>query len=147
MSDEVLFQHPALPHLLPLPDELRRKEITPNQVSDDSESLVASFNQSTSGICVRERLRDHIRFWRDIGASNFVLRVLEIGYFLPFLNCLPCGRFFNLPSAFSHAPFASSSMEKLFSGRRSYEVLRVRFGVDKPVGCSAKNKETSCVLY
>ena len=53
------------------------EEITPNQISDDSESLVASFNQSTSGICVRERLRDHIRFWREIGGSNFVLRVLE----------------------------------------------------------------------
>ena len=84
MSGEVLFQYPALPPLPPLPDELRQKEITPNQISDDSESLVASFNQSTSGICVRERLWDHIsmiRFWREIDASNFVLRVFEIGHF------------------------------------------------------------------
>ena len=77
----------------------------------------------------------------EIGASNFVLRVFDIGYFLPFVNCLPRGRLFNLPSAFSHSSFASSSIEKLFSGRRSYEVLRVGFGVHKSVGCSKKKEK------
>ena len=75
----------------------------------------------------------------EIGASNFVLRVFDIGYFLPFVNCLPRGRFFNLPSAFSHSSFASSSIEKLFSGKRSNEVLRIGFGVNTPVGCSVQN--------
>ena len=113
MSDEVLFQHPALPRLLPLPGELRREQISLNQTSDDPDSLVASFCQSTSGICVRERLRDHIQFWREIGASKFVLRVIEVGYFLPFGDCPPRGCFSNLPSANSHSSFVSSSIEKL----------------------------------
>ena len=63
MSDKVLFEHPAFPPLPPLLVSFARGKITPNQISDDPQSLVASFSQSTFGFCVHKRLQDHIMFW------------------------------------------------------------------------------------
>ena len=43
---------------------------------------------------VNGRLREHLAFWKDIGASKWVLDVLRDGYSLPFMS-LPQKAFFN----------------------------------------------------
>ena len=35
---------------------------------------------------MKNRLTNHAQFWRDIGASPWVMRVIEQGYSLPFLR-------------------------------------------------------------
>lgn len=43
---------------------------------------------------VKGRLREHLAFWKDIGANKWVLDVLRDGYSLPFMS-LPQKAFFN----------------------------------------------------
>ena len=38
------------------------------------------YEQGQKHLLVKERLRKNIQFWRDIGASEFVLDVIEHGY-------------------------------------------------------------------
>ena len=46
-------------------------------------------------IVVKGRLRENISFWQNIGASRWVLRVLQEGYSLPFIS-LPQEAFFRM---------------------------------------------------
>ena len=48
---------------------------------------------------VKGRLRDNISFWQNIGASRWVLRVLQEGYSLPFISLPQEAFFMNHPSA------------------------------------------------
>ena len=55
-----------------------------NFVDDQpKEPLVETFKK-VSDINVKNRLTNHAQFWRDIGASPWVMRVIEQGYSLPF---------------------------------------------------------------
>ena len=47
------------------------------------EPLVESL-ENVSDINVKNRLTSHAQFWRDTGASSWVMRVIEQGYSLPF---------------------------------------------------------------
>ena len=48
------------------------------------EPLVKTF-EDVSDINVKNRLTSHAQFWRDIGASPWVMRVIDQGYSLPFI--------------------------------------------------------------
>ncbi|KAK2549818.1 hypothetical protein P5673_029640 [Acropora cervicornis] len=44
---------------------------------------------------VKGRLREHLAFWKDIGASKWVLDVLRDGYSVPFMSLLQKASFNN----------------------------------------------------
>ncbi|CAC5368319.1 unnamed protein product [Mytilus coruscus] len=47
-------------------------------------------NKSFKNRCsVKGRLKSHISYWKNIGASEFVLDILENGYFIPFISTPP----------------------------------------------------------
>ena len=46
-----------------------------------------------SAVKVRGRLKDHVQFWRAIGANQWVLQIIEQGYCLPFLSIPPVKAF------------------------------------------------------
>ena len=82
----------------------------PNTLSTNEPNTSSS---TCNTVHVGNRLSCNLMFWRQIGASNFVLSVVEHGYSLPFVH-LPDRLFFrNLPSALKHYPFVSSAIGQL----------------------------------
>ena len=66
-----------------------------------------------SCVVVKGRLQENIAFWQNIGASNWLLRVIREGYSLPFVE-LPEVKFFqNHKSALCNAEFVSPEISKL----------------------------------
>ena len=61
------------------------------------------------------RLRSSLEAWRRMGASNWVLKVLEQGYKLPFLSLPPIAQFKNHSSCSQHESFVSSAVEDLLA--------------------------------
>jgi len=53
-----------------------------------------SVDVNHSCVVVKGRLRENIAFWQNIGASNWLLRVIREGYCLPFVE-LPEAKFFS----------------------------------------------------
>ena len=58
-------------------------------------------------------MRKNLYFWRRIGASPFILSVIEEGYKLPFFAFSEPGAFKNNRLALEHAEFVESSLEVL----------------------------------
>ena len=59
-----------------------------NFVEDDFDFCEYEQGRSSS-IVVASRLKSHIQFWRSIGASQFILDVIEHGYRIPFHSIPP----------------------------------------------------------
>ena len=59
-----------------------------NFVEDDFDFCEYETGRSSS-IVVAGRLISHIQFWRSIGASQFILDVIEHGYRFPFHSIPP----------------------------------------------------------
>ena len=57
----------------------------------------------SSTIVVAGRLKSHIQFWRSIGASQFILDVIEHGYRIPFHSS------YN-KSALTHSDFVNEAV-------------------------------------
>ena len=84
-----------------------------NSVDDQpKEALVETF-ENVSGINVKKGLTSHAQFWRDIGASPWVMRVIEQGYSLPFTVEPPPAFLTNNQSAFKHQAFVSNEIQRL----------------------------------
>ena len=88
-------------------------DVFDNSVHDQpKEPLVDTF-ENVSDINVKNRLTSHAQFWRDIGASPWVMRVIEQGYSLPF-TVEPLPAFFtNNQSALKHQAFVSNEIQRL----------------------------------
>ena len=87
--------------------------LEPCVLSDDSgnslvdlpkEPLVETF-ENVSDINVKNRLTSHAQFWRDIGASPWVMRVIDQGYSLPFIVEPPPAFFTNNQVCFEASSF------------------------------------------
>ena len=64
-------------------------------------------------ILVKDRLKERISFWKNIGANNFVLEIIEQGYKIPFYSmperiCLK-----NNVSAINEAEFVTEAIKDL----------------------------------
>ena len=55
-----------------------------NSVDDQPKEPLVESLEYVSDVDVKNRLTSHAQFWRDIGASPWVMRVIEQGYLLPF---------------------------------------------------------------
>ena len=93
-----------------------------------------SVDVNHSCVVVKGRLRENIAFWRNIGASNWLLRVLHEGYCLPFVE-LPEAKFFqNHRSALCNAEFVSTEISKLLKSGALVEVSPTDLRVCSPLG-------------
>ena len=83
---------------------------------------------------VKGRLRENIAFWQFIGASQWLLRVLNEGYCLPFVE-FPKRMFFrNHNSVFCNYEFVSSEISKLLLSGAMVEVSSTDLHVCNPLG-------------
>ena len=71
------------------------------------------YEQNQTNIIVKGRLKQNIEFWRNIGANNFVLDVMENGYKIPFYSCPPKMMLKNNKSALSNAEFVVKAIVDL----------------------------------
>jgi hypothetical protein len=73
---------------------------------------------------LRNRLRQHVPFWKSFCTSLFVLSVLTIGYQLPWSPGAPPGPKFmpNHPSAFQHPEFVTEAVSALVATGAAMEV-------------------------
>lgn len=81
------------------------------------------YEQGNSEPIVKGRLRASVDFWKDIGASQSVLQIIQTGYKLPLINTPPTRRFKNNNSALSHSAFVSDAISDLLSKRLIVECL------------------------
>ena len=90
--------------------------------------------EPVSSIQVKGRLKENIAFWRDIGASKWVLSVIEDGYYLPFIS-LPARRSFqNHPSVVQNQEFVCQELKKLLAFCAIVEVRQEDTLVVNPLG-------------
>ena len=81
----------------------------------------------SSTIVVAGRLKSHIivQFWRSIGASQFILDVIEHGYRIPFHSTPPVSFSSYYKSALAHPDFVNEAIFKFLVTNRIFgsEVL------------------------
>ena len=73
------------------------------------------FENSPNSIqSVKGMLKAHFAFWADaLGANDFILRVIDKGYAIPFITFPPNAFFDNNHSALMHADFVLEAIQKL----------------------------------
>ena len=69
-------------------------------------------------------MTSHAQFWRDIGASPWVIRIIEQGYSWPFTVEPPPAFFTNNQPAFKHHAFVSNEIQRLLETGCIREVER-----------------------
>ena len=90
---------------------------------------------------VHGALRRNIAFWQAIGASQFVLSVIQYGYRLPFSSRLPEKRVFpNHNSAHKHAAFVDSAIKELLTAGCIRPVSDGEVHVVSPLGVVEQHK-------
>ena len=67
----------------------------------------------SSTIVVAGRLESHFQFWRSIGASQFILDVIEHGYRIPFHFTPPVSFSSYNNSALAHSDFVNEAISEL----------------------------------
>ena len=73
-------------------------------------------------VIVKGRLREKIQYWKDIGANETILQIIQEGYRIPFLEN-PLGVFLsNNRSARDHKEFVIKAIQELLSTGRVKEV-------------------------
>ena len=110
-------------------------------VCDDVLHNYAEMNDLTSSypVCdlvgvTGDRLKAAISEWERMGASKFVLSVLENGYSLPFV-CLPNRKILvNHSSCKSHAEFVNEAVSELVSSSAVTEVNEEEVSFSSPLG-------------
>lgn len=73
-------------------------------------------------IVVVGRLKMHAQFWRSIGASQFILDVIEQGYRIPFHSSPPVSFSRNNKSALAHPDFVEEAISELLVSHRIFEL-------------------------
>jgi len=82
------------------------------------------YERAPSGIpIVKGRLRAHYNFWsKTLEANNFMLRVIEKGYAIPFISVPPKAFLYNNASALTHAVFVAEAVQELLISGSIIEV-------------------------
>ena len=98
------------------------------------DELTVSDTDEVSPVAVKGRLRMNLKFWQDIGASQWIIDILLLGYCLPFLY-EPNKKFFkNHASALRNADFVSQEIAKLVKSGALIKVNESDLCVCSPLG-------------
>ena len=71
-------------------------------------------------IVVAGRLKCHAQFWRSIGASQFILDVIDQGYRIPFHSTPPVSFSSNNKSALAHPDLVEEAISELLVSNRIF---------------------------
>ena len=72
---------------------------------------------------VKDKLKENIQYWRDIGTNSEVLHVIEHGYSIPFYSTPPEVHLKNNRSSLAHSEFVESEIFNLIATGRVKEVF------------------------
>ena len=109
------------------------------------EPLVETF-ENVSDINVKNRLTSHAQFWRDIGASAWVIRVIDQGYSLSFIVELLPAFFTNNQSALKHQAFAANEIQRLLETDCIREVERAEAHIISPLSVAGNSEKLRLIL-
>ena len=87
---------------------------------------------------IRGRLRKFLPVWRSVGASSFVLSVIESGYKLPFVSVPVKFLFSNHKSAVNNRVFVCEAIKQLLLAGSAVEFKRDQDHVCSPLGVVPK---------
>ena len=96
--------------------------------------------KTTAKLSVKGRLKENIDFWREIGTSNWGLKVIEQGYALPFVELPEPAYFGNHPMNEVEKRFLVQEIKNLVASGCVKECKREDLTVINPLKV-AKNKE------
>ncbi|XP_048251378.1 uncharacterized protein LOC125371666 [Haliotis rufescens] len=72
---------------------------------------------------IKENLKRHISFWKDIEAPEFIIRTIMEGYIIPFVESPPLSISKNNASAVKHSDFVSEAIQDLLLNNCIVEVV------------------------
>ena len=101
-----------------------------NFVEDDFDFCEYEQGRSSS-IVVAGRLKSHIQFWHSIGASQFILDVIEHGYRIPFHSLPPVSFSSNNKPALAHSDFVNEAISELLVTNRIFEAKVLPHNVNR----------------
>ena len=91
-------------------------------------------------------MTNHAQFWPDIGASAWVMRVIEQGYSLPFTGEHPPVFFTNNQSAFKHQAFLHNETQRLLETGCIREIEREETHIISPLSVADNNEKLRLIL-
>ena len=68
------------------------------------------------------RVKQNLKYWEDIGASDFIISMIGEGYKIPFIDSPEPAEFKNNRSAIHKSEFVSDSLRALIASKRVVEV-------------------------
>ena len=116
-------------------------DIKADYISPDGKS-----NNNTETPNVKGRLASHLPFWKSIGASDFILQVIEKGYALPFISEPKPAVFSNNMSAKNNKEFVTSEILKLLELGCIKEVNRSEVHTFNPLSVADNGKKLRLIL-
>ena len=88
------------------------------------ENEKAEFTEGSEKVFVKGRLERRLNFWKDIGANDFILDIIENGYKLPLIQTPEPAVFKNNKSALANPDFVTEAIQELVS---TFRVLEIPF--------------------
>ena len=93
-------------------------EGTSSTIVPTSQQPPTLLQESDQTPTVKGRLKTHLRFWtEELGASKFVLNVIQNGYMLPFILTPPPCYLSNNKSSLAHPEFVQGEISKLLQNK------------------------------
>ena len=130
----------------PITSRPETRQLSISQSSEDELTQVQEFVQkheleSGQSLTVKGNLRQNLGFCRSIGASNFILTIIEKGYKLPFASLPLAVRLKNNNSAPIYPDFVDQAVLELVNSGRVCRVFKQPFIVNPlsvSIQCLAK---------
>ena len=89
----------------------------------DYEKDLYEFEQFQKPVTVKGRLnKQNLKYWEDIGASDFIISTISEGYKIPFIDSPEPAEFKNNRSAIHNSEFVSDSLRELIASKLAVEV-------------------------
>ena len=95
---------------------------------------------------VKCRSRENSSFWQNIGASRWVLNVLQEGYSLPFISLSQEALFRNHPSVVEDNVFVCTEISKLLLSGAVVEVKSAELVVCNPLDVVRNSAQKLCLI-
>ena len=126
------------------PTRPKSDKLSGNIDINDCEAYEYQQFQSVTG--VKGRLAKNIEFWRNIGANDYVLNLIEFGYKLPMSTVPPKSRLKNNKSALAHVDFVTKAINDLVLSGAVKEVSQVPHVVNPLTVAKNKGNKLRLVL-
>ena len=76
-------------------------------------TMYFEYEEGQREIIVKSRLKNHIQFWKDIQAYDYILNVIQNGYRIPFFTTPPSTVLSNNKSSLRHSAFVLEAIHDL----------------------------------